>query len=272
MQTCQNCGDTGQEKFCPNCGEKKFHTHALSLKHLGEETFESLSHFDNKFFKSVLTLLIRPGVLTYQYCNGITVRFMKPFSLFLVANLIFFLLPVQNPFSLPLYNYLTYEPFTTMGNTKEAVRAKMVESKLTEKELTRTFNERIRSNSKVFIALFIPFFAGIFALIFLGRRKRFGEHLVFATHFLTFLICLMILQSLIFMLIPFSFNAGSGDTVITLIFSLILCIYLTVAVHRFYLRSWWKAVLASIVIVLCLIVGQQAFRMFLFYQVLHGIG
>ena len=86
MQTCQNCGDTRQEKFCPNCGEKKFHTKALSIKHLAEETFESLSHFDNKFFKSIATLLIRPGVLSYEFCKGVTVRFMKPFALFLVVN------------------------------------------------------------------------------------------------------------------------------------------------------------------------------------------
>ncbi|HTE28485.1 DUF3667 domain-containing protein [Flavitalea sp.] len=272
MQTCQNCGDTRQEKFCPNCGEKTFHAKALSIKHLAGETFESLSHFDNKFFKSVATLLIRPGVLSYQYCNGVTVRFMKPFSLFLVANLIFFLLPVQNPFSLPLYNYVTYEPFTTMGNTREAVRAKLRETGLTEKELTSTFNERIRSNSKIFIALFIPFFAGIFALIFFSSRKRFGEHLVFATHFMTFLICLMVLLTLFFMLTPISFNAGSGDTVVTIILSLILCTYLSIGVHRFYVRSWWKAVLASLVIVVSLIISEQAFRMFLFYQVLSGIG
>ena len=272
MQPCQNCGDLRQEKFCPNCGEKQFHANALSIKHLGGEIFESLSHFDGKFFRSITTLVFKPGLLTAQFCNGITVRFMKPFAFFLVVNLVFFLLPVQNPFSLPLYNYLTYEPFITWGKTKQTVRARMVETKLTEKEITRTFNERIRSTSKVFIALFIPFFAGLFALMFFASRKRFGEHLVFATHFMTLLICLMVIQSIIFMLIPFNFDADSGDTVITLVLSLILCTWLTLALRRFYVHAWWRAILASIVIVCMLVVAEQAYRIFLFHEVMHGIG
>jgi hypothetical protein len=71
---------------------------------------------------------------------------------------------------------------------------------------------------------------------------------------------------------PFSFNAGSGDTIITLILSFILCVYLSFAVRRFYVKAWWKAVLASVFIVISLIVGEQAYRIFLFYQVLNGIG
>lgn len=272
MQTCQNCGDIRQEKFCPNCGEKKFNANALSIKHLAEETFEGLSHFDTKFFKTIKTLLIKPGTLSFEYCNGIRVRYMKPFSLFLVINLIFFLLPVQNPFGLPLYNYVNFPPFTTFGKTQEAVRKKLKETKFTETELTRSFDEKVHSSSKVFIALFIPFFAGIFALIFFSSHKRFGEHLIFSTHFMTFLICLMIIISLVVMLTPFDFNSGLGDTFVTLLLSIILCIYLTVAVRRFYVRTLWKAVLSSLVIIICLNIGQQVYRIFLFYKVLHAIG
>jgi hypothetical protein len=87
MRTCQNCGDQRQEKFCPNCGEKQYTAKALTIKHLGGEIFEGLSHFDSKFFKSVKTLITRPGELSLQFCKGVTVRFMKPFSLFLLANL-----------------------------------------------------------------------------------------------------------------------------------------------------------------------------------------
>jgi len=26
---CKNCGNTDQQKFCPNCGEKQFNAHDL---------------------------------------------------------------------------------------------------------------------------------------------------------------------------------------------------------------------------------------------------
>jgi len=273
MITCQSCGDPRQDKFCPNCGEKKFNAGSLAIGHLIGETFEGLSHFDTRFFRSLKTLLIRPAELSVQFCNGITVRYMKPFSFFLVANLIFFLVSFQNPFGLPIYNYMNYEykPFNTRANAREAVVAKLRVSKLTEKELATAFNEKIRSSSKIFIALFIPFFAIVFALVFVDRRRRFGEHLVFATHLMTFLICLFLIEKTILSLLHLAFPSELSDLLVSSIVGLIFLTYLSVAVHRFYVKNWWRAILSSLVIVVLLTIAMQTYRIFLFYKVLNAI-
>jgi hypothetical protein len=271
MITCQTCGDTRQDNFCPNCGEKKFNPHALSIKHFAEETFEGFWHFDTKFFRSVLTLLTRPAELSVQYRKGITVRFMKPLSLFLVANLIFFILPLHNLFSLPMYNYLNFEPFKTAGKTIESVRNKLKESNQTEKELTTSFNTRIRSTSKVFIILFIPFFAIIFAMFFFRSGERFGGHLVFAIHFMTFLVVLFLIQSIVFSILPISYSTGVGDAMVSAIDGLILSVYLTFAIRRFYATPWWQAILSSLVIIFIFMYAVQAYRIFLFHQVLRSM-
>jgi uncharacterized protein DUF3667 len=271
MITCQNCGDPRQEKFCPNCGEKEFHSKSLTITHLTEETFEAFSHFDSRFFRSFKTLFTRPGRLTVQYCNGITVPYMKPLAFFLVVNLIFFLVPLQNPFSIPFYNYVNYEPFKTRAKTIPAALDKLKKSGMTEKELATAFDERIKASSKVFISLFIPFFAMIFALIFFDRKKKFGEHFVFATHILTFLISLYLIQSILIFLLPSFFSLGISDAILSLIDAFIFCTYFAIAARHFYVRTWWRAILSSIVTVVVLAVALQTYRIFLYYQVLNAI-
>jgi uncharacterized protein DUF3667 len=271
MISCQTCGDPRQDRFCPNCGEKKFHAGSLTIGHITEETFEAFSHFDGRFFRSMRTLLTKPGLLSIKFCNGITVPYMRPFGFFLVVNLIFFLVPLQNPFSLPFYNYVHFEPFKTFGKTIPAARHKLIESKMTEKELATAFNEKIKASSKIFISLFIPFFALIFGLLFLGTKKQVGEHFVFATHVLTFLISLFLIQSILTFLLPFIFSMDKADALLALIDGIVFCIYLSFATKRFYVTQWWRAILSSIIVVFLLASAMHTYRIFLYYQVLHAI-
>ena len=59
---CQTCSNNHQENFCPNCGEKKFNAHELTIKHFFQETLESFIHFDSKFLKTLTmeTIIIKP--------------------------------------------------------------------------------------------------------------------------------------------------------------------------------------------------------------------
>src|SRR5471030_1054756 len=122
--TCTNCGHTLQENFCTACGEKKFDPKQLSIKHFIEETFEGLVHFDNKFFRTVKLLFSKPGQLSLDYVEGRRAKNMKPVQFFVILNLLFFVFMAYNPYSLKLYNYVTYRPFTDY-NTVSIVHAKI---------------------------------------------------------------------------------------------------------------------------------------------------
>jgi hypothetical protein len=196
---------------------------------------------------------------------------MKPVAFFLVVNLIFFLLPLHNPFSLSFYNYVNFNPFKSYGNTIPAAKKKLAENNLTEKELSVAFNHKIKGSSKMFIALFVPLLAVIFGLLYVDSGRRFGEHFVFATHVMTFIICLYLLQSIIILFIPFSHSEGISDAVISLVDGIIILIYFAIAGKRFYARKWWRAILSSFVALFLLAVALQAYRIFLYYQVLGSI-
>ena len=121
---CNNCNGEFIGNYCSNCGEKMFNKKDLSLKHFAEESFEGFVHFDNKFFRTLKTLLISPGQLSLDYINGKRVRYMKPVQSFLIINLIFFFFISTNIFSLTLPNYITKNPFinyTTNSFFKETL-------------------------------------------------------------------------------------------------------------------------------------------------------
>ena len=86
---CYNCGIRLAGTFCANCGQK---AQALdpSLAHLLHDLTHELLHFDGKIFKSVWTLVARPGVLTREYFEGRRARWVSPIRLYLVFSVAYF--------------------------------------------------------------------------------------------------------------------------------------------------------------------------------------
>ena len=173
---CRSCGNTHQENFCPNCGEKKFHPGQLSVKHFIEETFEGFVHFDSKFFYTVKLLLTKPGQLSVDYAEGRRIRSMRPVQFFLVVNILFFFLIHNTLFNLSLDNYVTFKPFTNY-NTKQIVKNKLAEEGVKYNEYRELFNEKITTESKEFIFLFVPFYHHAYRLC----RAFHRIHLVLAS-------------------------------------------------------------------------------------------
>ena len=266
---CQNCGDPRVDKFCPNCGEKKFDPHVLTVKHFAEETFEVFSHFDNKFFRTLKTLLFKPGKLTLEYCRGIRVPYMKPMAFFLITNVLFFLLVTRaNTFNIPLSNYVTYRPFT-LFDTKGTVIKKLKKENLSEQQYSMVFYEKMKSNSKALLIVFIPLMGLVCALILIGRHKTIGEHLVFATHFVTFFLYVVWLMSYVAQLSYTLFKYDSLDAPVSIIAATMMSVYAHKASRRFYDLNWIKAFGVSLLLLVIFIALTFAYRMFLFYKIIY---
>ena len=269
---CQTCGNPRQEHFCPNCGEKRHDPHALTLRHYAEETLEGFTHFDHRFFRSGRALLFKPGLLTAEFVEGRRVRYMLPLPLFLVCNLLFFALLTNNPFSQPLNTFVRFAPYTQFG-TVNTVRTVLTRTGETEKELTVRFNAAMRVNSKTYLFALIPVFAGVFAMAFARRGRTFIGHLIFATHFMAFMLLFYILEFYLLTL-PIQWllrrNDYSGrlDALLSLIGLAVFGVYLFGGVRRFYGVSPGKAVLAVALTLLTFVAVLYGYRMLLFYKIL----
>ena len=267
---CRSCGNTHQENFCPNCGEKKFHPGQLSVKHFIEETFEGFVHFDSKFFYTVKLLLTKPGQLSVDYAEGRRIRSMRPVQFFLVVNILFFFLIHNTLFNLSLDNYVTFKPFTNY-NTKQIVKDKLAEEGLKYNEYRELFNEKITTESKEFIFLFVPFYGLVFYLLFFWKQRFITTHIAFAAHFIAFTL-FWHLVDFYFINLPFYYLAGSNySETFDEVSSIITCVgigaYLAIAIRKFYKPHWIISILISAAVAFTYFDVIQYYRMLLFFKI-----
>jgi hypothetical protein len=280
---CPSCNSIISKNYCPSCGEKKHTDHDFAVKHFVEESVEGFTHFDGKFFRTVRLLLFRPGQLSVNFEEGKRVNYMKPFQLFIISNLVFFLIAHgPNLFATSLSAFHEYSNYTRYG-TKHAIDVKVaghgtltpLQKEARGKEIAILFNEKIVTQSKIFIVVFIPMLAFVIALLFFRKKKFFSLHLVFATHFFSFVLLYFIIYFFLIE-IPFYYFSGSKDNAfLDNIFGLssmgIFIVYLFFATRRFYRAHFAWCILSSIGISIFFLVLLNAYRLFLFYKVIHTI-
>ncbi|ASV31198.1 DUF3667 domain-containing protein [Maribacter cobaltidurans] len=90
---CLNCGHPLDisDKYCPNCSQANS-TKKLTLKDFFEEFFSNIISYDSKLFRTLGSLLLRPGRITKAYISGQRVSYTNPFRFLLSLAIIYFLL------------------------------------------------------------------------------------------------------------------------------------------------------------------------------------
>ncbi len=89
---CLNCGKelSLEDNFCPTCGQVN-DTNRLSIKQYFSEYLSGFFEFDNRFLRTVVPLLIKPGTVSKNYVNGRRIYYANPFQLYLHITILFFL-------------------------------------------------------------------------------------------------------------------------------------------------------------------------------------
>src|SRR5438105_14768664 len=89
---CTNCSASLTGEYCASCGEHRLDARDLRLTSFLRRTLNSVSSVDDRLLLSIRYLITRPGFLTVEYVRGRRRRYMQPLELFLLVNLIYFLL------------------------------------------------------------------------------------------------------------------------------------------------------------------------------------
>jgi hypothetical protein len=86
---CQNCENElePQDRFCPNCGQKN-HEINLRLKDLLGELVDEVFSLDNRVFRTLKSIITKPGEITVAYLEGKRIRFIPPVRLYLVLSIL----------------------------------------------------------------------------------------------------------------------------------------------------------------------------------------
>lgn len=237
-KNCITCNEPLKGKFCYNCGEKVVEKSDFSIKTILQQFVDGFTNFDSKFIKSFWFLLFKPGQLTENYVNGIRKPFMKPFQLFIVANVLFFLiLSGADIFRIPSDYFFSVE--TNLKDLEEIVSTKLESVEV----LKQVYDTETLTNSKLYIFILIPFLSLMIWLVNFKKKLQFGIHAIFAIHYLSFFMLFCIT------LIVFPESILTPTFIKSTLFSFNF-IYLAFAIKRFYSDNWKITFLKTLVIVL----------------------
>lgn len=261
MHTCPSCGTETDGEYCPTCGEhlvdpERYYAARSLLKRLGEEAFG----LDTRLGRTAKLLIAKPGALTAEYLRGARKPYVRPVRLFLLVNLVFFLVGDRTGFM----------PWTLELATKRAAFAERVEERVRATGVERAvfeqrFNQVASQQKRTVLLFLIPAFAGVLALLYWRRHRSYVVHFVFATHFFAFVlvsflsyVAAMLVLLLLAYLIPILdgiVQVINGDLGLALVIPALWFGYLYFSMRRAYDEPRGPALLrsfAALVLVLAL--------------------
>lgn len=275
---CLTCGTAHSGEFCPKCGEKRIDKHDYSLLHFVEHAFESFTHFDFKAFRCLRMLVLRPGRLTREFLDGRRKPYIGPVPLFVIVNVIFALLigfTRWAPLSTTLLAQESIAPFAEMK--RKLIAEKIAHEGVAREEFERAFNAKASLQAKTWVFVMIPVFSLLMAGLY-GFRRYFFEHLVFATHFYTFVLLLILTGVYVFSLwVTLAARMGmrlSGAT-LEMASGVFVCsgiaVYLFYGLRHTFAGSKMTAMLRALALTAAFLPILFAYRFLLFFVTLKGM-
>lgn len=176
--------------FCPGCGERPIGPFDLSLKGIAAQLMKVVGGLDGRVMRSLGELLVRPGALTLAYAAGKRKPYVGPFQLFLLANVVFFIvqsLTHTRVFSSSLESHLQQQDWSVLAQQLVAERLRALHTTLAE--FAPLFDRAVVLNAKALIVLMVVPLALMLPLVF-PRRRPFSVDVVFALHFYAFVLLL----------------------------------------------------------------------------------
>jgi hypothetical protein len=192
---CPSCGAREMKEFCARCGERRLVADDHSLRRFAGEAFEAVTNLDSRVWRSFAALVLRPGQLSREHFRGVRQPYLGPLRIFLLCNLVFFLLQAVAP--LPIFNVQLEYVLHHLGGVLRSVPAP---DGTTFGEFAQRPDEfapyaeefgRVAGNlTRSLVIVMVPLFAALSFAVF-GRRRRFyANHLVFALHIYAFVLVL----------------------------------------------------------------------------------
>ena len=255
---CINCTTDLKGDYCYACGEKVVSSKDFTLLKLAEQTVDVFTHLDSKLYSSIKALLFKPGYLSVAYIQGLRKPFMKPFQIFVLINILFFLLLSNvDIFRIPS-SYMFDETNLKGYNIAEIVEQKIIETNKTKNEIALVYDLQSAILAKTYVITFIPLLSFVFALLFIRKKLQIGKHIVFSTHLFSFLILIMILWLPFFILLP---KIHIDKTYLIKIPLLIFWVlYLGIAIKQFYKSTWLYTILSTLIGIVAFMVFIDAYR------------
>ncbi|WP_305982859.1 DUF3667 domain-containing protein [Roseivirga thermotolerans] len=188
---CQSCGQPLMGKYCHVCGEKVLVQSDKALGVWVKDLLSNVWQLEGRLIRSMKLLLFKPGKYASDYARGARVKYIKPLNIFLIVNLMYFLLPTYDTFQTTLNNQVTAMPYSAWART--VVHNHAANESLSIEEFEKAYNAKTSEISKLII-IALALMLGV--IIFLCLKQQ-GLYLTdgfnLALQFLSFYLLIMLL-------------------------------------------------------------------------------
>ena len=260
---CPNCGAGLTGRYCADCGQKRIEPDERKLSWFFKQLVEALTMVDERFLGSFTRLLFRPGRLEQDWFAGRRRRHLAPLTLFLIANLVYFLYPPLTDFNLPLQDQVHMQPWSATART-------LVEQRIDERgigfdDYAAVYDARVTDVAKLMIILQVPILAFVLWLTHFRRQPYFVDHLAVGLTFHAFL--LLIVLAAPFVLITLVRGLGGSPWMWQLSLFVLMCAYVWRQLHIAYAQPAWLALAKLPLFVLGLMLAHTVYRALQFFLV-----
>jgi hypothetical protein len=268
--------------FCGECGERRAGEDDLSVRGFLVRAVHTVTNTDSNVIRTFRALGFQPGLLTAEYFDGRRRPYLQPVQLFLVANLIFFVVhtifPV-NVFTTTLTDHLQHHPYSPlireMSGPGGITFGEMLEDPEVLRPYAQTFQAVTNGLAKTLVILMVPIFALLTFALFHRRAPFLVQHLVFGLHFYAFM---MLVTSVLAILAVAAHRLGADAIpwqVVDGIWSIALVAtaiaYLGGALHRGFGASRVGAVLGAAFFAFAYVPVLYVYRLILFLLTVAAI-
>lgn len=271
---CPSCKTELVGAWCHTCGERRRDTHDISVRAFAAEVWQTLTDTDSRLWRTTRALVAQPGVLTRDWAEGRRRIRVPPLRLFLIANVVYFLsqsLTGFNAYTTPLSVHLNRSIHEDIA--RGMVRSRMAEGEEDYRVFETRFDDTAKTQAKSLIIVFAPFLALLVAGLERRRRLPFAVHLVFALHFLAFLMLAgAVLDPVLVLversrLVPQGWVSWANGAVYATLWST----YLFFAFRTAYSRTHAGAAVAAFASVAAFVVLLLGYRIMLFFTVFYTV-
>ncbi|MEM9390231.1 MAG: DUF3667 domain-containing protein [Bacteroidota bacterium] len=265
--SCKSCGNRFFGNYCNLCGEKVIKQGDRKLKHLFSELLNAFTFVESKLWYTLKVMLVRPGKFPHDYVEGRRLKYMRPTSLFFMANLIYFLFPLINTFKTDLEIQLIGFFYSDMA--KSMVDGFLAKSALSYEEFELLYNTKTASLSKLLLIVFVLLMALFFAIIHIGSKKKLiADHITVNLELMSFVLLIgievmAILISLLVMITQWEFVFS--DDYLTVMIMLLLGWYFFKIEQHFYGFKGVRRVLNTALCLASLTATLFLYRALLFF-------
>lgn len=239
-KTCRSCGSFYRTRYCGSCGEKSLEEDDFRLGKILGDGIEALTNLDSRFLRSFKLLIINPAKLSRNYIEGIRVPYMKPFQIFLIANLVFFIFLGDFDIFRTPSKWLFNDSFEGYS-FPEKVREIMALNNETYTQVALRYDKLSSDLSKSLLIFITPVIGFIFMLLSFRFKKAFAKHYIVGLHYFSILLLVFTFIYGFFQLIDYNSRLIFIGAIL-----LFITLYTFLIFFKFYRDHWALAIFKSI--------------------------